>query len=57
MSKHPNASPLERPAALFSGVLLATLLASGAALAAVSNSPASIIARNQKPKRKKKEER
>jgi len=46
----PNASPLERPTALFSGVLLATLLASGAALAAVSASPASIIARNQKPK-------
>lgn len=47
---NPNASPLERPTALFSGVLLATLLASGAALAAVSNSPASIIARNQKLK-------
>ena len=47
---NPNASPLERPVALLSGVLLATLLASGAALAAVSGTPASVIARSQKPK-------
>ncbi|HVZ03764.1 DUF7282 domain-containing protein [Hyphomicrobium sp.] len=43
------ASPLERPVAVLSGILLATLLASGAALAAAST-PASIIARNQKLK-------
>lgn len=45
---HP--SPYERPVAILSGLLLATLLASGAALAAASTTPASIIAMSQKPK-------
>lgn len=45
-----HASPYERPVAVFSGLLLATLLASGAALAAASTPSASIIAMSQKPK-------
>ena len=45
-----HASPYERPVAILSGMLLATLLASGAALAAASTTPASIIAMSQKPK-------
>jgi len=45
-----HASPYERPVAVLSGLLLATLLASGAALAAASTTSASIIAMSQKPK-------
>lgn len=45
-----HASPYERPVAILSGLLLVTLLASGAALAAASTTPASIIAMSQKPK-------
>ena len=45
-----QASPYERPVAILSGLLLTTLLASGAALAAASATPASIIAMSQKPK-------
>lgn len=45
-----HASPYERPVAVLSGLLLATLIASGAALAAASTTPASIIAMSQKPK-------
>jgi hypothetical protein len=44
------ASPYERPVAMFSGLLLATLLASGAALAAAGTTSASVIAMSQKPK-------
>jgi hypothetical protein len=44
------ASPYERPVALLSGLLLATLLASGAALAATKGTHASIIAMSQKLK-------
>lgn len=43
-------SPYERPVAILSGLLVATLLASGAALAAASNPSASIIAMSQKLK-------
>lgn len=45
---HP--SPYERPVAILSGLLLMTLLASGAALAAAGGTSASIIAMSQKPK-------
>jgi hypothetical protein len=44
-----NTSPLQRPVAVFSGILLTTLLASGAALAAVGTPP-SVIAMSQKLK-------
>jgi hypothetical protein len=44
-----STSALQRPTAAFSGVLLATLLASGAALAAVGTPP-SVIAMSQKLK-------
>lgn len=49
---NPVASPLERPVAVLSAVLLTSLLASGAALAAVTTpgTHASIIAMSQKPK-------
>lgn len=45
-----HASPYQQPVAILSGLLLATLLASGAALAAAGTTPASIIAMSQKPK-------
>jgi hypothetical protein len=49
---NPVASPLERPVAVLSAVLLTSLLASSAALAAVTTpgTQASIIAMSQKPK-------
>lgn len=45
-----QASPYERPVAILSGLLVATLLASGAALAAAGSTAASVIAMSQKPK-------
>lgn len=47
---NPKASSFQRPVAVLSGVLLTTLLATGAALAGASTTPPSIIAMSQKPK-------
>jgi len=49
---NPVASPLERPVAILSALLLTSLLASSAALAAITTpgTQASIIAMSQKPK-------